>query len=196
TEEAIDAVRVITNHSSGKMGIAIANECKRRGAKVILVAGKVSVSIPDFEKVVRVNSTIEMYNAVMEHYVNADYIVMSAAPSDYRPQMVSKQKIKSDSLTLELVKNPDIAKAVGEAKGDRKLVIFSAETENLIDNARAKLIKKHADMVVANDVTEAGAGFNVDTNKVSIIANDTIINTGVIAKTEASKVIVDNMLKL
>ncbi|MDE6566025.1 MAG: bifunctional phosphopantothenoylcysteine decarboxylase/phosphopantothenate--cysteine ligase CoaBC, partial [Clostridia bacterium] len=169
TEEAIDAVRVITNHSSGKMGIAICKECKRRGAQVVLVAGKVSVNIPELDKVIRVNTTMEMYNAVLENMTGQDYVIMAAAPSDYRPKQVANNKIKSDNLVLELVKNPDIAAAVGKNKVDGKLVIFSAETENLIANAKGKLEKKHADMVVANDVTKEGAGFNVDSNIVTII---------------------------
>ena len=196
TEESIDAVRVITNHSSGKMGIAIANECKRRGAQVILVAGKVSVNIPSFNKVLQVKTTMDMYNQVMKNYAECDYIIMAAAPSDYRPKEVAQNKIKSENLVLELVKNPDIAAAVGKVKGDRKLIIFSAETENLIANATGKLEKKHADMVVANDVTQAGAGFNVDTNIVNIITKDKIQNFDIMTKKEVAKIIVDNMLSI
>ena len=196
TEESIDAVRVITNHSSGKMGIAIANECKRRGAQVILVAGKVSVNIPSFNKVLQVKTTMDMYNQVMKNYAECDYIIMAAAPSDYRPKEVAQNKIKSENLVLELVKNPDIAAAVGKVKGDRKLIIFSAETENLIANATGKLEKKHADMVVANDVTQAGAGFNVDTNIVNIITKDKIKNFDIMTKKEVAKIIVDNMLSI
>lgn len=196
TEESIDAVRVITNHSSGKMGIAIANECKRRGAQVVLVAGKVSVNIPSFNKVLQVKTTMDMYNQVMENYAECDYIIMAAAPSDYRPKEVAQNKIKSENLVLELVKNPDIAAAVGKVKGDRKLIIFSAETENLIANATGKLEKKHADMVVANDVTQAGAGFNVDTNIVNIITKDKIQNFDIMTKKEVAKIIVDNMLSI
>lgn len=194
TEEAIDAVRVITNHSSGKMGVSIAKECKRRGAEVALVVGKVSINIPEFDKNFKVKSTLEMYDAVMQNFEEADYIIMAAAPSDYRPKQVSKNKIKNENFVLELVKNPDIAAAVGAKKGDRKLVIFCAETENLIENAKSKLAKKQADLVVANDVTMQGAGFNVDTNIVSIVSKKSVQSFDMMTKDEVAKIIVDNML--
>ncbi len=196
TEEAIDAVRVITNHSSGKMGLAIANECKRRGANIILVAGNVSVDLSKYTDCIKVKSTLEMYDAVLANCPKADYIIMAAAPSDYRVSEVASHKIKSEKLTLELVKNPDIAAAVGAIKQDKKLVIFSAETEDLIANAKSKLQRKNADMVVANDVTKEGAGFNVDTNIVSIISGNKIENFGKMTKTEVAKIIVDKMLAL
>ncbi len=188
TEEAIDAVRVITNHSSGKMGLAIANECKRRGANIVLVAGNVSVDLSKYTDCIKVKSTLEMYDAVLANCPKADYIIMAAAPSDYRVSEVASHKIKSEKLTLELVKNPDIA--------DKKLVIFSAETEDLIANAKSKLQRKNADMVVANDVTKEGAGFNVDTNIVSIISGSKIENFGKMTKAEVAKIIVDKMLAL
>ncbi len=190
TEEAIDAVRVITNHSSGKMGLAIANECKRRGANIVLVAGNVSVDLSKYTDCIKVKSTLEMYDAVLANCPKADYIIMAAAPSDYRVSEVASHKIKSEKLTLELVKNPDIAEA------DKKLVIFSAETEDLIANAKSKLQRKNADMVVANDVTKEGAGFNVDTNIVSIISGSKIENFGKMTKAEVAKIIVDKMLAL
>lgn len=194
TEEAIDAVRVITNHSSGKMGVAIAKECLSRGAKVTLVCGRVTVDMPTGSEVIKVKSTTQMYDAVMQNYEPCDYVIMAAAPSDYRPKEQFSQKIKSENLTLELVKNPDIASAVGKVKGGRKLVIFSAETENLIDNAKGKLLKKNADLVVANDVTKEGAGFNVDTNIVSIINGDSVESFDKMTKAEVAKIIVDKMI--
>ena len=196
TEEAIDAVRVITNHSSGKMGIAICKECKKRGAQVTLVAGKVSVKIPELDKVVGVSTTMQMYDAVLDNSKVADYVIMAAAPSDYRPKQVASNKIKSENLVLELVKNPDIAAAVGKNKKDTKLVIFSAETENLIENAKGKLAKKNADMVVANDVTKEGAGFNVDSNIVTIITKNSVKDFDKMSKDDVAKIIVDNMLDL
>lgn len=196
TEEAIDAVRVITNHSSGKMGIAICKECKKRGAQVTLVAGKVSVKIPELDKVVGVSTTMQMYDAVLDNSKVADYVIMAAAPSDYRPKQVASNKIKSENLVLELVKNPDIAAAVGKNKMDTKLVIFSAETENLIENAKDKLAKKNADMVVANDVTKEGAGFNVDSNIVTIITKNSVKDFDKMSKDDVAKIIVDNMLDL
>ncbi len=196
TEEAIDSVRVITNHSSGKMGIAICKECKKRGAQVTLVAGKVSVKIPELDKVVVVSTTMQMYDAVLDNSKVADYVIMAAAPSDYRPKQVASNKIKSENLVLELVKNPDIAAAVGKNKKDTKLVIFSAETENLIENAKGKLAKKNADMVVANDVTKEGAGFNVDSNIVTIITKNSVKDFDKMSKDDVAKIIVDNMLDL
>ena len=196
TEEAIDAVRVITNHSSGKMGIALCKECKKRGAQVTLVAGKVSVKIPELDKVVGVSTTMQMYDAVLDNAQVADYVIMAAAPSDYRPKQAASNKIKSENLVLELVKNPDIAAAVGKNKKDTKLVIFSAETENLIENAKGKLAKKNADMVVANDVTKEGAGFNVDSNIVTIITKNTVKDFDKMSKDDVAKIIVDNMLDL
>lgn len=196
TEEAIDAVRVITNHSSGKMGIALCKECKKRGAQVTLVAGKVSVKIPELDKVVGVSTTMQMYDAVLDNAQVADYVIMAAAPSDYRPKQAASNKIKSENLVLELVKNPDIAAAVGKNKKDTKLVIFSAETENLIENAKGKLAKKNADMVVANDVTKEGAGFNVDSNIVTIITKNSVKDFDKMSKDDVAKIIVDNMLDL
>lgn len=170
TEEDIDGVRVITNHSSGKMGCALAEAAAERGAEVVLVHGNMSVSVPrGVAKEIAVKSTCDMLNAVMKEAPRCDMFVMAAAPADYRVKEKYGSKIKSDTLTLEFVKNPDIAKAVGEIKGDKKLVIFSAETDNLIENATGKLMKKHADMVVANDVTQEGAGFYVDTNIATLI---------------------------
>ena len=197
TEEAIDAVRVITNHSSGKMGIAIASECHARGAIVKLVYGSVSVCIPNEFSSVYVISTDDMYNAVIDNTADSDYIIMAAAPSDYKPVVCSNEKIKSKTITLELVKNVDIARAVGKIKGDKKLIIFSAETSNLIENASNKLVSKNADMVVANDVTVKGAGFNVDTNIVTIINTiGQVVPYDIMPKTEVATVIVDSMLKL
>ena len=198
TSEQIDRVRCITNHSTGKMGIAIADEVTRRGGKVTLIVGNIEARIPStIDKVVRVKSTDEMYTAVMENLDSADYIIKSAAPSDYKVANYSDSKIKSPTLTLELTKNVDIAEAVGKVKGNKKLVVFSAETEDLIKNAKGKLIKKNADLVVANDVTASGAGFGVDTNIVSIIDREMCVKDyPIMTKTEVAKVIVDEMIKL
>lgn len=197
TEEPIDAVRVITNHSSGKMAMAIASECKARGADVTMVLGRVSVPVVSGVRVISVHTTKEMYDAVLANCGAQDYYIMAAAPSDYAPKTYSAEKIKSESIHLELVKNPDIAMGVGERKGQGKLVIFSAETSNLIENAKAKRVKKHADMVVANDVTVSGAGFNVDTNVVSIIdSSDKVTSYEIMTKKQVAKVIVDTMTKL
>ena len=171
TMENIDGVRFLSNHSSGKMGIAIAERFADRGAEVTLVAGSIKAKIPDNVKdVVSVCSTDEMFRAVTERVKDADFVVMAAAPADYTPCETFENKVKSDELVLKLKKTPDIAKEVGRIKKpETKLAIFSAETENLLENARGKLLKKNADLVVANDVTKEGAGFNTDTNIVTII---------------------------
>lgn len=197
TRESIDGVRYITNRSSGKMGLAIADEVVKRGGKVIFIAGSVSVTIPDyFSKVIRVDSTQEMYEAVMANTAQADVIIKAAAPSDYRVKNSFDNKIKGETLTLELVKNKDIAKAVGEIKGDKKLIIFCAETQNLVESAREKLKSKNADMVIANDVTMQGAGFDVDTNIVTLITNKIEINLPKLKKSEVAKHIIDEAIKL
>lgn len=192
TREPIDPVRFITNRSSGKMGIAIANAALRRGANVILIKGTTSVLPDEGVKIIEVQTTADMYNAVMDNLECADIIIKAAAPADYRVEC-AEQKIKSEKLTLEFIKNPDIAQAVGKIKGDKKLVVFSAETENLIDNATKKLIKKNADMVVANDVTKQGAGFDVDTNVASFITRDGIEELPIMTKVALADKILDKV---
>ncbi len=197
TIESIDGVRYLSNKSSGKMGIAIADAAASRGAEVTLVAGKTSVSIPKYINTVRVQSTADMYNAVMERLLESDIIIKAAAPADYTPAEIADNKIKAQSLVLNLVKTKDIAKAVGEAKGDKKLVVFCAETERLIEHAKAKLISKNADMVVANDVTREGAGFEIDTNAVTIITRGgEAEDYGVMPKTELADIILNKILLL
>lgn len=198
TQENIDGVRFITNRSSGKMGIELAKAIAKRGGMVTLVAGIVSVEIPEYlYKVVRVKTTVEMYDAVMSELGEVDVVIKAAAPSDYRPKNKYDNKIKGDSVTLELEKNPDIAEAVGRAKGDKKLVIFCAETTNLDEYAEQKRIKKNADMVVANDVTKEGAGFDSDTNVISIFtARGKIYESGKVPKSSLAHVIASEIIKL
>ena len=197
TEEYIDGVRVITNHSSGKMGCAIARAAAERGAKVVLVHGNMSVHVPEnVAKSVAVKSTEEMMKAVLAEVPASDVVIMAAAPADYKVKNTFSQKIKSETLTLEFVKNPDIAAEVGKIKGDRILVIFSAETENLLKNAKGKLAKKNADLAVANDVTREGAGFFVDTNAATIIDRDgNAQEYGVMPKTELADIILSAVAK-
>lgn len=197
TEEYIDGVRVITNHSSGKMGCAIARAAAARGAKVVLVHGNMSVPVPEnVAKSVAVKSTEEMMKAVLAEVPASDVVIMAAAPADYKVKNTFSQKIKSETLTLEFVKNPDIAAEVGKIKGDRILVIFSAETENLLKNAKGKLAKKNADLAVANDVTREGAGFFVDTNAATIIDRDgNAQEYGVMPKTELADIILSAVAK-
>jgi phosphopantothenoylcysteine decarboxylase/phosphopantothenate--cysteine ligase len=139
---------------------------------------------------------MQMYDAVMDNYKECDIIIKSAAPSDYRPVKTISQKLKGDEITLKLTKNPDIAKAVGAVKGDRKLVVFCAETQDLIESAKSKLDSKNADMVVANDVTLEGAGFDVDTNIVTILKKDgSQISYPKMSKSEVADAILDEALK-
>ena len=171
TYEAIDPVRFIGNHSSGKMGFSIAEEAANRGAKVILISG------PSSEKthhqnieIHRVTSAKEMFEEVFKHYENADIAIASAAVADYAPKEIAKEKIKKndDSLTIELVKNPDILKTMGERKSHQFLVGFALETQNEEENAKGKLKKKNLDMIVLNSLRDEGAGFKNDTNKIKI----------------------------
>ncbi|MBR7111024.1 MAG: bifunctional phosphopantothenoylcysteine decarboxylase/phosphopantothenate--cysteine ligase CoaBC [Clostridia bacterium] len=197
TRELIDGVRSITNRSSGKMGMEIARRAFLRGASVTVVGGIFTANVPRGVNLVKVDSTQEMYDAVMERVCEADYIIKSAAPADYRVENKSENKIKDKEISLHFVKNPDIAKSVGEIKGDKKLVVFSAETENLLENAKQKLFAKNADLVVANDVTKQGAGFETDTNDVVIM--DRFGNeypSGLVSKAEVADMILDKLITL
>lgn len=198
TEEKIDGVRVIANHSSGKMGKALAEAVAQRGGSVVYVYGNVKVDVPKcVEKAIHVTSTQDMLDACVKEFDDCDVAIMAAAPADYKVKNVFENKVKSETLTLELVKNPDIAKTLGEKKEGRKLVIFSAETENLLENAKGKLVKKHADLVVANDVTVEGAGFDVDTNVATVIDNDgQCVESGKVSKRELADIILDKVIAL
>ena len=175
TREAIDPVRYLSNKSSGKMGYALAEAARKRYNRVILISGPTCLDIPDGVDYVPVESAQEMYKAV-EHYITeVDTAIFAAAVADYRPASVPDQKIKkqSDTLTLELVKNPDIlASARGIFGFSGKLIGFAAETENLEDNARKKLIKKQCDLIVANDVSRRDIGFDSSENEVLLIFKD------------------------
>ena len=196
TCESIDGVRYLSNHSSGKMGVAIADNAISRGAEVLLVVGNTTCNIPSYINTVKVTDTQSMFDVVTAHAKEFDYVIKAAAPADYRPKKVYDNKVKEQSLILELEKTPDIAYAVGQDKGNCKLIIFSAETENLIENAKGKLKNKNADMVVANDVTQKGAGFNVDTNIVTIITNDEETSYEMMSKSALAEIILDKALTL
>lgn len=198
TQEDIDGVRVIANRSSGKMGRALACAAADRGASVIFVYGNMSVPVPDCaERAINVKTTQEMYDVCLKEFESADIAVMAAAPADYRPKKRFDNKIKGQTLTLELEKNPDIAKALGERKADKKLVIFCAETQNLIESAKAKLQSKNADMVVANDVTAKGAGFDCDTNIATLITRDgDTSQSGLVEKRALADMIFDKVIAL
>jgi len=171
TRESLDPVRFITNHSSGKMGYSLATAALERGAKVTLISGPTNLCPPKGVKLIKINTTLEMYDAVMNNYIDQNIIIKSAAVADYRPETVSTSKIKKTegNLTLKLVRNPDILKELGSLKEDRVLVGFAAESDNVIENAKGKIKRKNLDFIVANDITEEGAGFGIDTNIVSII---------------------------
>ena len=172
TYEAIDPVRFIGNHSSGKMGFSIAEEAAKRGAKVILISGPSSQKTNDPSiKLYRVTSAKEMFDEVFRHYDNVDVAIASAAVADYAPKEVAKEKIKKndDSLTIELVKNPDILRTMGDKKSKQFLVGFALETQNEEENAKGKLEKKNLDMIVLNSLRDEGAGFKNDTNKIKIL---------------------------
>ena len=198
TREDIDGVRFISNYSSGKMGIEIAKAVKNRGGRVVLVAGFVTAEIPRYiDETVRVKSTREMYDAVLGRLKDCDFVIKAAAPADYRIERVADDKIKEENVTLQLVKNPDIAKAVGQVKGDRKLVVFCAEKRELAQRAEGKLKSKNADMVVANDVTKEGAGFDVDTNIATIMTKDgRKVDCELMTKASLAEIILDELIAL
>ena len=171
TQEPLDPVRFITNLSSGKMGYALATAARRRGAEVTLISGPTFLSPPKVEKIINVRTAREMHKAVMENYKKAKIIIKAAAVADYRPKEISRQKLKKtkESLTVEMKTNPDIIEEIGKNKEGRIVVGFAMETQNLLANAREKLKKKNMDLIVANDVCKEGAGFQSDTNIVTII---------------------------
>lgn len=198
TREDVDGVRFISNYSSGKMGIELAKAVKNRGGKVVLVAGFVTADIPKYiDEVVKVKSTRDMYDAVLNKLGECDFVIKAAAPADYRVEKVADDKIKDKDVTLKLVKNPDIAKAVGEVKGDKKLVVFCAEKRELAERAKKKLESKNADMVVANDVTKEGAGFDVDTNIATIMTKDgRTRECELMTKAQLADIILDELIAL
>lgn len=198
TQEDIDGVRVIANRSSGKMGCALARSAAERGGRVIFIYGNMSVPVPDcVSKAIQVKTTQEMYDACLREFENADIAVMAAAPADYRPKQRFADKIKGETVSIEFEKNPDISKSLGKNKGNRKLVIFCAETQSLIDNAKEKLANKNADMVVANDITSEGAGFDCDTNIATIITkNGDVSQSGLVKKRVLADMIFDKVISL
>ncbi|WP_332023466.1 bifunctional phosphopantothenoylcysteine decarboxylase/phosphopantothenate--cysteine ligase CoaBC [Kaistella sp.] len=190
TYESIDPVRFIGNHSSGKMGFSLAEEAARRGAKVILISGPSSLDIshPNIE-IHRVTSAKEMFNEVFKYYEISDIAIASAAVADYAPKEIASEKIKKndDSLTIELVKNPDILKTMGERKSKQFLVGFALETQNEEENALGKLQKKNLDMIVLNSLRDEGAGFKNDTNKIKIFTKNDRKEFALKAKNEVAK---------
>lgn len=197
TIEPIDPVRYITNHSSGKMGYLLAREAKSRGAEVVLISGPTSLEAPKGVNLVRVNTTLEMFDAVGKYFDQCDILIKSAAPADYRPKDTRTSKIKkdddeNDGLNIELIGNPDIAYHYGNKKDKQVVIGFAAETDNVVEYAKGKLKKKNFDFIVANDITKEGAGFKTDTNIVTIIEdNDNIESYPIMSKAELAKIILD-----
>ncbi len=198
TREAIDLVRFISNRSSGKMGYAVAEAARDRGARVTLITAPTALADPAGIEVIHITSAIEMKEAVTRATAQTDALIMSAAVADYQPKSVPKAKIKKAvagaELTLELTRTPDI---LAEVKGDFLKVGFAAETENLVENARDELKKKQLDLVAANDITAPGAGFDVDTNIVTLIDKDgKIENLPLMSKRDVADRILDRVVEL
>lgn len=194
TAEKLDDVRCVTNFSSGKMGSAVVTAALNRGAEVTVVLGSHSAEIDSRATVVNVATTKEMYDAVLSRVNGHDVFVMAGAPCDYRPETVSDSKIKSDELTVKFVKNPDIAKAVGEVKGDKFLCVFAAETDNGVANAKQKLTAKHADLAVLNDVKH-NAVFGSDLNTVTFVTSDGVVDYPEMTKADVANLILDKAIK-
>ena len=188
TQEAIDPVRYVTNHSTGKMGYAVAKVAAQRGADVTLVSGPVQLKKPAGVKLVNIKSAKEMFDAVKAEFDGCDIIIKAAAVADYRPKNVSGEKIKKtdSSLALEMEKTDDILKYLGQNKKKQFLCGFSMETENMVENSRAKLDKKNLDMIVANNLKVSGAGFGTDTNIVTIITKDKEVELPKMSKEEVA----------
>ena len=197
TREKIDPVRYITNHSTGKMGYAIARNCMLRGAEVTLVSGKTDVKPPMFVKLVPITSAQDMYDAVTSVYEDQDIVVKAAAVADYRPASPADEKVKKKDgdLSIPLERTLDILQALGEKKTDQFLCGFSMETQNVLENSRAKLEKKNLDMIVANNLRTAGAGFGTDTNVVTIITKDEVKQLDIMSKDEVAGRIMDEILE-
>ena len=199
TREAIDPVRFITNHSTGKMGYAAAKMCMLRGADVTLVTGQTALEKPPFVKVISITGAKEMFDEVTACAKDQDIIIKAAAVADYRPGEVSDEKVKKseDSMILELEKTDDILKYLGEHKQPGQILCgFSMETQNVIENSKAKLIGKNLDLIVANNLKEEGAGFGTDTNVITIITGEDVTTLDIMSKEEAADRVLDKILEL
>ncbi len=198
TQEAIDPVRYITNRSSGKMGGAVALKAAQAGAKTILVSAPTDLAVPIGVERIIVRSATEMKAAIDSHYDSADAVIMAAAVADYRVAEVADNKIKKqETMTLELVKNPDILASLGERKQQQKLIGFAAETQDVITYGKEKVRKKNLDMLVANDVSKSNAGFDVDTNEVTFIyPGDQIVNLPNMSKLDVAERIIQALADL
>ena len=199
TRESIDPVRFITNHSTGKMGYAVARQAMLRGAEVTLVSGPVSIDPPPFVNVVNVSSAQDMFEAVKENYAGADIIIKTAAVADYTPESTADEKIKKSdgSLSIPIKRTADILKWLGENKRDGQVLCgFSMETENMLENSRAKLQKKNADLIAANSLRDEGSGFGTDTNHLVLIKRDGVTDLPLMSKSDAADRLLDELLTM
>lgn len=199
TQEALDPVRYLTNHSSGKMGYNIAKICMLRGADVTLVSGKTALAAPMFVRTIPVTSAKDMFDAVTSHAPEMDLIIKAAAVADYRPSHIADEKVKkSDAeLAIPLERTDDILKYLGEHKRPGQFLCgFSMETENMLENSQKKLQKKKLDMIVANNLKMAGAGFETDTNIVTFITPDTVTELPIMGKDQVAFRLIDKILEL
>lgn len=199
TQEPIDPVRYITNHSTGKMGYALAKNAMLRGADVTLITGHTALEKPKFVRVIPVTTAEEMYTAVTEEFQNMDIVVKSAAVADYTPVSVAENKLKKSDkdLCIPLRRTKDILKSIGEKKKDGQFICgFSMETENMLENSVQKMKNKHMDMIVANNLKTAGAGFAADTNVITLITPNSVEALPIMSKEECAEKILDKILKI
>ena len=199
TQEAIDPVRYITNHSSGKMGYALAKAAMLRGAQVTLVSGPCAIEPPPFVKLVPIVTAKEMFDAVTSVSFEQDIIIKAAAVADYRPAKVFDDKVKKQEgqMSIELEKTDDILQYLGDNRVPGQFLCgFSMETQNMLGNSRAKLGKKHLDMVAANNLKVAGAGFQGDTNVLTLITQDEDVSLQLMSKEDAANIILDKILSI
>ena len=197
TREKIDPVRYLTNRSSGRMGYALAEAALRRGARVLLVSGPTALTPPASAELTRVESTEQMRDAVLNLLPQATIVIKTAAVCDYRPKSTAGQKLKRKGpMTLDLEPTPDILKDISQKKGTQILVGFAAETENVLENARQKLVSKNLDAIVVNDVSREGVGFDTDRNAVTIITRDDVVEVPETTKSEVAQRVLDQVVRL
>lgn len=199
TQEAIDPVRYITNHSSGKMGYSLARACMLRGANVTLITGKTSLEPPMFVTTVPITSAKDMYEAVTTRSQDMDIIIKAAAVADYRPAVIADEKMKktNNTLSISMEQTDDILQYLGTHKPAHQFLCgFSMETQNMLENSRKKLEKKHLDMIVANNLKVKGAGFEGDTNIVTMITPNSVTELPLMSKDETAFCITDHILEL
>ncbi len=199
TQESLDPVRYLTNHSTGKMGYALAKMAMLRGAEVILVTGPTSIASPPFVKVVNITSAQDMFEAVAKYAPDMDFIFKAAAVADYTPVSYdnNKMKKKDGDMAIPLKRTQDILKYLGEHRVPGQVICgFSMETQNMVENSRAKLLKKNVDMICANNLKVAGAGFGVDTNVITLITKDSMVELPLLSKEAAANAILDYAMKL